>query len=399
MVMLHTIRFSLLCLLLFYFSFSANGQNKTDSLPASRNDIENHRGQGVVIADVKGISLQIGGFVQADFMFDLNDTKNQYGFQPSSIVVPTSHDGETNFSVRQSRLNFSAKGFGKFYALLELDLSGAGGLTVPRIRHAWISYGKWGFGQYWSNFTDNNTWPNLMDSWGPNAAIWRRQIQIRYTHKLNNTNTLAFSIEQPGSDITLPPDSGWVSRNRFPDVVASYTYKWNELNNHVKVGGLLHPVTYRATNNEVLTLTGAAFSLSGSIRTVGQDDLKFQVSYGSGQARYNEDLSGSGYDALPDPSDNYKLNLVNQHYFWLFYDRWWSKKWSSTIGWGNVTIDKQDFFSPSTILYTNYSAVNLLWYPNNYFKAGIELLYGNHKTVGGEMGRNFRVQFSAFIKL
>ncbi len=416
----------LLCICLFYYS-EAEGQNVTlkqlqdslshleqkvnrldtairraeiGTLPASRNDIENHRSLGFVITDVKGLSLRIGGFLQTDFMYDMRGMTNRNGFQPSTIVVPELDDGATNFSIRQSRLNFLASNPDKlFTALLELDLSGPEGTTAPRIRHAWISFGNWGFGQYWSNFTNNDTWPNLMDSWGPNAAIWSRQVQIRYTQKLNAANMVALSVEQPGADVTLPSDSGWTVRPLYPDVVGSYAFNWNKGSSHIKLSGLLHPVAYRTSIDNTSTFMGGAFNLSGNISTTGRDAVKFQVSYGTGYARYNEDLSGQGYDAVPDPDDGYKLRPVTQRYLWLFYDRWWSRKLSSTIGWGNITLDTDNYFSPEAVSSTNYGAVNLIWYPNSYFKAGMEIIYGNRKNANGEQADNLRVQFSAFVKL
>ncbi len=375
-----------------------------DSLAApTRNDIENHRLQGLVITDIKRISLQIGGFVQADFIHDFMEMTNRDAFQTSSIVVQTDHHNNTEFSIRQSRLNFSAKGptqFGDFFALLEFDLWGPNGTSNPRIRHAWINIGKWGFGQYWSNFTDNDTWPNLIDFWGPNAAIWKRQVQIRFTQPLNKHNVLAFSLEQPGSDVTFPVDStSWTVRTLYPDFIGSYTLNWNDNNSHIKLSGLLHPISYETNTEKTQNIIAGAFNIAGNIRTFGNDALKFQASYGTGYARYNEDLSGMGYEAMPNPMNGYELESVMQYYFWIFYDHWWGKKFSSTIGWGHVGINREDYFAPATISYTNYGAVNFLWYPNKYFKTGIEFLYGNRKNHNGETGENFRIQYSAFVRL
>ncbi len=385
------------------YASAQTNQVDTKKFPLSRNDIENQK-HGLVITDIEGISLKIGGYIQADFMYDTKDIQNRDAFQPSSITVPTYDNGGTHFSIRQSRLSFSASGLlksaGDFNAILEFDLYGPNGSANPRIRHAWISIGKWGFGQYWSNFMDSQIWPNLVDYWGPNAYVWTRQVQLRYTQPLNHSNTLAFSIEQPGADVTFPADSAtWVVRNLYPDITGSYTYSWNNSKSHLRLSGLLHPITYRTSSDNAVKLLGGAFNFSGNIRTTGNDALKFQVSYGTGYARYSEDISGLGYDALPNAQDQVELETSTQFYLWAFYDRWWSHQWSSTIGWGHISIDTKSYQPPATISHTNYGAVNLLWYPNKYFKTGVEVLYGNRKNLNGEKGEDLRIQFSAFITM
>ncbi len=141
------------CLIALTINFHVSAQSEQiqrKHYPLARNDIENQK-HGLVITDINNISLKIGGYVQADFMYDTKDMENRDAFQPSSIIVPTYDNGATNFSIRQSRLSFSATGplsSGKeFNAILEFDLYGPDGTSNPRIRHAWISIGKWGFGQ------------------------------------------------------------------------------------------------------------------------------------------------------------------------------------------------------------------------------------------------------------
>ncbi len=370
----------------------------------SRNDLENNR-MGIVVTDVKGIQLKIGGYVQADFMYDTRDIGNRYAFQPSSITVPTYDNGATTFSIRQSRLSFTAsgpvKGVGDFTAILEFDLYGPDASSNPRIRHAWIGLGKWGFGQYWSNFMDSDIWPNLVDYWGPNAYVWTRQVQARFTQPVGSSGALAVSIEQPGSDVTLPDGSAWSTRSLYPDFTASYTYSWDKGDSHLRLAGLLHPITYRTGPTTTENLIGGAGNLTGNIRTWGRDAIKFQASYGTGYARYSEDISGLGYDAMPGPGPTQDLRTSTQLYLWAFYDRWWSDKLSSTVGWGNINVRNNDagYMLPTTISQTNYGAVNLLWYPNKFFKTGIEVLYGNRKNLDGTRGENVRIQWTAFITM
>ncbi len=366
----------------------------------TRRNTENNRGGGIVITDLKGITMRIGGFMQADFIHDFDQASVHDAFQPSSITVPTVREGNTAFGIRQSRLNFSAAGptrLGELSALFEFDLRAPDGGVAPRIRHAWIGFGRWGFGQTWSNFMDSEAWPEIIDAQDPNACLIRRQVQVRYTLPLSDRHTLAFSLEDPGADATLPDADGWETRTLWPDATASWQTEWDR--NHIRISGLLHPISYRSPGRGAATVLGGAGNFSGTIATKGSDAINFQASYGTGYARYMNDLGGMGYDAMPDPADGDRLRTVDMGAVWLFYDHWWSKSLSSSAGWGYLHVRRQDFLPADAVSSTNYGSINLLWHLGGYFKTGVEVLYGNRIDQDGSRGDNFRIQFSAFMRL
>ncbi|MFT3822689.1 MAG: DcaP family trimeric outer membrane transporter [Chitinophagaceae bacterium] len=167
----------------------------------TRSDIENNRYAGFLFTDIKGVRLQFNGFVQGDFMFDFNDIANKTGFQPSTITVPQLKEANTAFSIRQSRFAFTALGEpdskGRHLeAHLEFDFASPNNTTGLRLRHAYMKHGKWLFGHTWTNFMDASIWPNIMDAWGPNGYVLLRQVQMRFTQKINERQSVSFSLEQ-----------------------------------------------------------------------------------------------------------------------------------------------------------------------------------------------------------
>jgi hypothetical protein len=102
-------------------------------------------------------------------------------------------DGKFYSSVRQSRLGVSTQtptALGDLKTLIEFELFGVGddaGQTTFRLRHAWGELGQFGAGQYWSAFMDIDVFPNSIEYWGPNAMVFYRNVQARWTPWKNDS--------------------------------------------------------------------------------------------------------------------------------------------------------------------------------------------------------------------
>ena len=68
----------------------------------------------------------------------------------------------------------------------------------PRLRHAFITYNNWLFGQTWMTFYNVGSIPENLDFVGPTeSTIFGRQAQVRYTR-----GPWQFSLENPETTIT-----------------------------------------------------------------------------------------------------------------------------------------------------------------------------------------------------
>ena len=369
--------------------------------PSSRNEIENNSFSGVVISGIKGITLSIGGFIETDLIHDMNPMGDKYSFTTSSIEMNPAQGSEnlTNFSVRPSRLSFKGNNAdNSFTTLLEFDFEGSNGNTTPRLRHAYVTFKNWGAGQYWSNFMDNNNFPDILDFEGPNATISIRQIQIRFSFNTGKSNNMAFSLEAPGSDVTLPLT--WRSKNVFPDFTMSFEQQFHKGASHLRLATLVHPISYYSDDGNLKNTFGFALNFTGSIQVSKLDNINFQATGGTGFGKYNNDLGGMGYDAFVNKSDTNKLSTANQLNFFAYYNHWWSSKLSTALGGGYVTMgENKNFPEPGTIKSTSYASTKLIYYPNNNFKFGFEVLYGNRRDADNQIRNALRFQLTFFAKI
>ncbi len=372
-----------------------------NDLPNSRNEVENNSYSGFVVSSIKGVILSIGGFVEADLIHDLNPLGDKSSFTTSSIIMNPDPGSQnvTNVSVRPSRISFRGSNTDdSFSALLEFDFEGSNGTTTPRLRHAYITYKNWGAGKYWSNFMDNNNNPDILDFEGPNATITIRQIQIRYSFMIGKNDKMAFSLEAPGAEITAP--DAWSSKNVFPDLTASFEHQFWQGTSHLRVAALVHPVTYLNGSAAQKNVIGGAVNFTGSIQVTKLDNINVQATAGTGFGKYNNDLGGLGYDAFQRKSDTTKLSTANQLNLFAYYNHWWTPRLSSALGGGYVDLlDSKENTGPDAIQSTSYASTNLIFYPNNNFKIGIEVLYGKRKDADLKTKETFRFQFTFFAKL
>ena len=144
------------------------------------------------------------------------------------------------------------------------------------------------------------------------------------------------------------------------------------------------------------TVFGYGGNLTALIRTWGDDSIKGQIAAGKAIATYSNDCC---FDLAPNaalpPAHATALPLVN---WFVYYDHWWSKQWSSSIGFSqNLQINSPGQFDTEQHI-GYYASVNLLWYPMQNVTLGVEGLWGERVDISGAKAQDERVQFSARVK-
>jgi hypothetical protein len=373
------------------------------------------------VAEDSGRSFEIYGFAQADYIQDFGGRLSpdwDDALRPSKIGIDGQYggDGQSSISVKQSR--FGVKGTMPTGASssplsfkFEFDLFGTGadaGQTTFRLRHA---YGEWGSilaGQTNSLFMDIDVFPNTIDYWGPAGMVFYRNVQIRWTPYKTENSHFAIAIERPGNDI----DSGNVrliegfedaqiqNDETLPDLTAQWRIggDWG----HFQAAGILRKVGFEfrqfpgdkwRSNSE----TGWGINLGSTINTFGDDKILLQVVYGEGIANYMND---GGMDLAPQASfsgedlTGVQAKAVPLTGIVAYYDHYWSKKWSSSIGYSYTEVDNTNFQDASSFHKGDYASVNLLTYPIDNMMVGGELLWGKRTNNDGANDDDVRFQFT-----
>jgi hypothetical protein len=374
----------------------------------------------------KDHNLELYGFVQLDAIQDFKrvDPDWEATLRPSRI--PTAEgafgsDGQTIFSIRQSRLGLKADGTiaGKPYeARFEFDLFGTGsdaGKTTFKIRHAYASWGPIIAGQTNSLFMDGDISPKVIDYFGPPGRVFARKPQIRFTFLNRNGFKAAIALEHPTDDIDpgnirlIDPELGTNVRpnEELPDLTAQVRYggQWG----HVQLAGIARKIGFDTVGTEDNEPKGSEFgwgiNLTSAIK-VSPATFRLGIVYGKGIATY---MSDGGMDLAPSaslipgppiPPSMIPLNLLLEAEavpllgVSAYVELQWAKQLSSTLGYSFTKVDNTNFQQPAAFHKGAYASGNLLWTPADQLMTGVELLWGKRTDNDGETGTDLRLQSS-----
>jgi hypothetical protein len=180
---------------------------------------------------------------------------------------------------------------------LEFDFFGTGdneGKVTPRLRHV---YGTWGpllIGQTNTLFMDIDTFPNVVDYWGPTGMAFVRNPQIRWTAVNDDHHRFAVALENPTDDIDpgqireLDPALGAAisAHETLPDLTAQYRYTdtWGHVQGALVLRDLGFETPGAPNNGPHDHLFGWGVDLTSSIEFGERDKLLLGLVYGHGIA-------------------------------------------------------------------------------------------------------------------
>jgi len=371
-------------------------------------------------------NFELYGFVQLDAIQDFKRVNPDWDATLRPSRIPTTKgefgsDGQTIFSVRQSRLGAKASGMlaGKPYeAKFEFDLFGTGvdaGQTTFRVRHMYASWGSILVGQTNTTWMDADVFPNVVDYWGPPGMVFVRNPQIRFTFLDRDGWKAAVALEHPSDDIDpgairlIDPDlaTNIRSNEELPDLTAMVRYggDWG----HVQLGGILRKVGYDTVgtdgNEPDGSETGWGVSLTGSAK-VSLATFRLGVVHGRGIATYMND---GGMDLAPSaalgpvppifPPPPISGTLISAEAVPLlgvsgYVDLQWTPELSSALGYSFTEVDNTNFQDPAAFHKGEYASVNLLWTPVARVMTGAELLWGRRIDNDGADGDDIRLQYT-----
>jgi hypothetical protein len=364
---------------------------------------------GSVVAQDEGptTTYKFGGYAKFDAMFtDYSDgtpggnsLMRQFYYAPQIPIGDGSADDDitTDFQARETRINFRADtktaGGDSITAFIEMDffIHGDGNEVVsnsysPRLRHAFIKYNKWTFGQTWSTFQDVAALPEALDFVGPaESTTFIRQSMIRYT-----SGGLELALENPETFVAGGTTRGL---STIPDLIGRYTFKLNG-GSYIKVAGLYRNIKIEDTTGDGSQADEAGYGVSASAKFVfgGGSDLRAMVTYGDGVGRY----VGLGFvpDGYVDTAGNIATAEMVAAFVALRVP--FGNGWRTNIMFGTTDIEYDNDILAVGLNDTGSSFhVNLIKNILPKLDVGAELIWGEREVIGGVDGDFTRFQFSA----
>ena len=373
---------------------------------------------GSILLPGTGISFKVGGYTKGDVVFTFDDFApgpvNTAVDLEALLVGPSTGEGgdRVRFHALQSRVNFDARtttDLGSARAFLEFDLFGGGGnegfsnSANPRLRHAFAEIGLDNLGgtllvgQTWTNYGDLNSYANTLDFNGPNAQVFIRQAQVRWTQPISDSVTFSVSAENPeflgdasGADNGLDqvPDLTAVIKGNH-SFLAGGTFHLGALVRFLNVDNSANP------GLSTDTAVGYGFTFATTVGLTESTRLGFQASYGDGQGRY---IQFGGAAAVESAVDG-DLDTLRQAGVLGWIQHRWTPQLQSNAVFGHYSNIEGSFTSDGTATGNNtrsqqYAALNLIYSPRSNINLGIEGSYANNDFVGGGSDDIFRLQTS-----
>lgn len=355
-------------------------------------------------------SFTYGGFIKLDaLMTSYSDGALGAGSIGRDFYIPSitpiggaDEDVQFDFHARQSRFFFGTETkleSGKsIKTKLEFDFMATpdGNERIsnsfePRMRHAFLTYDGWLFGQTWTTFQDVGALPESVDFIGAtDGTTFARQAMIRYS-----SGPFSIAIENPESTITPYRGGGRIvaDDNSVPDLAANYKFALDG-GSYIKVSALARQLTYsNESAGGTIDDSAGSFGISLSGRfNFGDDNLKFMITSGTGLGRYVALNAANG--AVLDAAGN--LDTIDSTSGFVAYQHNMGDGWRTNLVYSMIDINNPgELTGPGANKGSNTIRANLMYSPEPKLSYGIEISHSTRSNEIGVEGDLTRLQFAA----
>jgi len=353
-------------------------------------------------------TVKLGGYVKLDALWSSFDDQCCSSGSAREFYVPGAtpvSSGPSNnyfdMHAKQTRIHLgtdSNVGGKKLKSYFEIDfMTQVGGNErttngySPELRHAFIEYDKWLFGQTWSTFMNVAALPASVDFIGnTDGTVFVRQAQIRYTQ-----GPWQFSIENPETSTPTGTNNAPASNddNELPDFIARYNLQHNDLS--LALIGMLRQLTVQGGGIDDST-TGWGISVTGKYM-LGKDDIRFGLNTGGGLGRYLAINTSAG--AATDANGN--VEAIDSMGLFASYRHHWNQKSRSSFIYSMLDVDNNTNLTGiggGTTKSTRSIRANLMYDWVKNLTLGGEFTLANREVESGADGDMTRLQFMAMYK-
>jgi len=333
-----------------------------------------------------GANVNLYGFVRGDANYIIEGADNDFN------SVHTS-DGKTSDKLRATAktsrigLDFNTPvGDAKVGGKVEVDFASGDNSKSEnlRIRHAYLTYNDWLFGQTTSNFLSNHA-PEMIDFNTNLGGGTARVPQVRYGFKLAPATQLFISAEESDS-------SGTGIKYSLPNLTAKLTQGFAEGKGSVSARALVE--NYKSTvadDNE----TGWGVAAGVNYQVSAPLKISADASHVVGNSNY---LYGSNSFYVVNANNSIEQNEFNAVQVGATYK--FSPNFRSTLAYGAIFADDDTDYAKSTSSVNanekvQQAWINFIYTPVAPIDLGVEYINGKRDTFAGQSYKDNRVGLMA----
>ena len=332
-----------------------------------------------------GADINLYGFVRGDANYIIEGQDDDFNKVASS-------DGKTKDKLRATAkttrlgldFNTNVGGDNKLGGKVEVDFAGSttDSNGALRIRHAYLTYNNWLFGQTTSNFLSNHA-PEMIDfATNVGGGTAARIPQVRYGFNLAPATKLFISAEEGDS-------SGKNIKYSVPNLTAKLTQGFADGKGSVSARALVE--NYKSADD-----SDTAWGLAAGVNYQVMDPLKISadVSYVDGNSNY---LYGSN-SAYVVNAANGKIAQNEAFGVQVGGTYKFNEKLRSTLAYGALFADDGTDYATlnSTANEEVYQAwINFIYSPVKPLDLGVEYINGKRDTFAGNSYKDNRVGLMA----
>jgi hypothetical protein len=346
-------------------------------------------------------SLQFGGYAEVNLLQHFDSIGDPCEFKMSTIAIDGTPEadqgGRTTVSAKETRLHLEFRSDDtpdRVRVYVEGDFFGSG--DGFRLRHA---YGVWRSvlgGQTWLTFMDIGPRPFTIDYEGPDAEVFQRQPQIRYTGHASQHLEFAIAVENPASEIDVTSPTTGVGRSSLPDLPAHLRYASGR--DHFQIAGVIRQLRFVSDSGLVDESTGGfGVDVSGKIGFGANDAIMGLFAIGERITHYVETFRGLNADAVYTPSGSFEALPVVSATGGITHH--WSARTQSTLTGSFAKVDNDPSQSGSAMKAARLGHFNVVHSPTAALDFGVELSWGERENADGSKGQAMRGQLALKYKL
>ncbi len=271
---------------------------------------------------------------------------------------------------------------------LEVDFRGGTNNDTIRIRHAYLTYNDWLFGQTTSTFLATDLQPEMLDFNSPLGIGTYRTPMVRYSGSLNPVTSYAIALEKGSDD------------NRAPALSSKIKYDFAEGKGTTSARALLTEVRSKeAFDKDHHQLSANESDLGWGIALGAKykftDSLQAMLDYShvKGDSKFLL-YTNNAFNVNPT---NYDLNLNEFDAVTVGTTYQITPKVRSTLAYGAMFAKDNNAFAQHALLDTAQNKtlqqgwLNVMFSPVTPITFGLEYIYGERKTFNGQKGKDNRV--------